>query len=569
MDSLPQTHIALAGYVLDPAAHALRDPEGRPIELRPQAFDVLCVLAERRGELVTKETLFARVWPGLVVTDDSLVQAVGDIRRAFGEAGRNLVRTVPRRGYLLAATASVAAAGATRGPAPGLRPPSEDNPVAADARAADAEPRRHWRFVAATSIGCLAIVLAWAAWRGAADPPARRGQPSIAVLPFRAPTVEGEPLARDLAANLVSELGRSADLRVMASQSSFALADERLPLPEIGRRLRSRYLVGGTVRRDGERLAMTIDLLDSDEGQVVWSASHDVDRESLAAAQRALVERIAGSLQARVARREERRALEAAPRSFDVVALTAQGRTLLRRYSAEGIREARRLFEEAIRRDPGYAPAWIALGQVNNVDIGTRLTGEWDQRRTPEVVAQLERAIALQPDLPLAHLALSEAQGVGGAFDASLASASQCLRLSPNDAGCLYALGAAELRVGRVADAVTHLEQARDRNPVAPAYLAAFYGSALWAARRHEDALRVADECLALAPDFHRCRVDRVSALAELGLAAEARDEAGRLLQRAPKLTATEFAGGFAPAARALRERRLHVARAVGVPAGL
>lgn len=566
MNALPLTRIELAGgWVLDRMAHALRDPEGRPLELRPQAFDVLCVLAEHRGEVVTKETLFARVWPGLCVTDDSLVQAVGDIRRAFGEAGRSLVRTVPRRGYLLEAAAPEGA----RGPGPRLRAPVDDTGRAAKVPAAPSAPSERWRFVSLVAAGCLFIAVATAAWRWSAEPPPHRGQPSVAVLPFRAPTPEGEPLARDLAANLVSELGRSADLRVVASQSSFALADERLPLQEIGRRLRSRYLVGGTVRRGGERLAMTIELLDSDAGRVVWSASHDVDRESLAAAQRALVERIAGSLQARVARQEERRVLEAAPRSFDAVALTAQGRTLLRRYSAEGIREARGLFEAAIRLEPDYAPAWVALGQVNNVDIGTRLTGEWDQRRTAEVVAQLERAIALQPDLPMAHLALSEAQGVGGAFDASLASASQCMRLSPNDAGCLYALGAAQLRVGRVAEALSNLEQARDRNPVAPAYLAAFYGSALWAARRHEDALRVADECLAMAPDFHRCRVDRVSALVELGRIAEARDEAVRLLQRAPKLTATEFAGGFAPAAVALRERRLLVAGAVGVPGAL
>src|SRR5690242_19327969 len=79
--------MALAGgCVLDRATHVLRDAAGRPIELRPQAFDVLCVLAEHRGALVSKETLFARVWPGLVVTDDSLVQAIGDIRRALGEA---------------------------------------------------------------------------------------------------------------------------------------------------------------------------------------------------------------------------------------------------------------------------------------------------------------------------------------------------------------------------------------------------------------------------------------------------------------------------------------------------
>lgn len=115
--SPPQARIALAGgYVLDLAGHALRDSAGRPVELRPQAFDVLRMLVEHRGELVTKEALFSRVWPGLVVTDDSLVQAVGDIRRALGEAGRGLVRTVPRRDYLLEADSpSTAASGSMAG----------------------------------------------------------------------------------------------------------------------------------------------------------------------------------------------------------------------------------------------------------------------------------------------------------------------------------------------------------------------------------------------------------------------------------------------------------------------
>ncbi len=89
------------GFVLDLRGHALRDPTGRPLDLRPQAFDVLRLLALHPGELVTKEELLAAVWPGLVVTDDSLVQAVGDIRRAFGESGHRLLKTVPRRGYVL------------------------------------------------------------------------------------------------------------------------------------------------------------------------------------------------------------------------------------------------------------------------------------------------------------------------------------------------------------------------------------------------------------------------------------------------------------------------------------
>ena len=542
------------GFVLDLRGHRLQDSTGQALELRPQAFDVLRLLALRPGELVTKDELLAAVWPGLVVTDDSLVQAVGDIRRAFGEAGHRLIRTVPRRGYLLA-TADDASPSSTLASVPAVSSPNRRWHPPAEAVAA-----------LVTAAVAVAGLLAWQALTFSAPTDSAGRTPSIAVLPFKAPAPEGEALARDIAASLVSELARSPDLRVVSSQSSFAVAEGHAPLAEIGRTLRSRYLVDGTVRRERERLTIVVDLVDSEDGRVVWSSTNEVDRNTLAEVQRMLVGRIAGSLQVRVSGREERRALEQPPRNLDVVALTAQGRMLLRRYSPESIREARRLFERALEIDPQYAQAWVALGQVNNVDIGLRLTGEWDRRRSPEVVAQLQRAIALQPDLPMAYLVLSEAEGVAGHFDAALAAGEKCLRLSPNDAGCVYALGAAQLRLGDVDAALRQLGEARDLNPAAPAYLSAFYATSLWGVRRFDDALRVTDECLMLAPDFGRCRVDRVATLVEFGRMDDPRREAAQLRQRMPGVTAEDFAAGFADTASDLRTRRMAAAKAVGLP---
>lgn len=98
---LPRTRIA--GLVLDLEARLLRDAAGRPVPLRPQAWAVLRLLALNAGRLVTKDELLTGVWPGLVVTDGSLAQAISDVRSALGPAGRDLVKTVARRGYLLAA----------------------------------------------------------------------------------------------------------------------------------------------------------------------------------------------------------------------------------------------------------------------------------------------------------------------------------------------------------------------------------------------------------------------------------------------------------------------------------
>src|SRR5258708_4079018 len=93
--------LRLNGHLLDLEQGQLHDPHGRLVQLRPQALAVLLELGRRPGELITKRDLNARVWPGVSVTDDSLVQCVVEIRRALHDNRQRVVRTMPRRGYLL------------------------------------------------------------------------------------------------------------------------------------------------------------------------------------------------------------------------------------------------------------------------------------------------------------------------------------------------------------------------------------------------------------------------------------------------------------------------------------
>jgi TolB-like protein/DNA-binding winged helix-turn-helix (wHTH) protein len=550
------SRLTLADFVLDLGREALLDAQGQVVELRPQAYQVLRHLALNSGQLVTKDELMSSVWPGSVVTDDSLVQAIGDVRRALGDAGRHLVKTVPRRGYRLVAAAMG----------------SEASGRGDDTAGAAAGHGRRWLAMG----GALAVLLiAGALWRGLAwDDNARPGierggTPSIAVMAFTGPA--GDPdtdaLARDVAADLVSELARSPGLRVVASQSSFQFAGGQTPLAEIGQRLRSRYIAAGTVRREGERLRIVVELLDSQDGKVLWSSANFVDRTSLAATQLALVSRIAGTLQTKVSGTEQRQALAQPPKSLDVYVLVARGKAMHQRFTAQGMRDARRLFEQALAIDPDYAAAWAHLGITNTVDIGLRLTGEWDKRRLDEVLTQIRRAITLQPDLPIAYLALAQAQALARNFDAMLDAAQRTCQLSPNDADCFFILGHAQYRLGQVEAAAHNFEQALDRNPMAPAYLPAFYATALWGSRRLDEAVRIADECLAKAPDFWRCRQDRIAALVELDRVPEARAETARLLAQTPQMTAESFGSTFADTATALRQRRIAAARAAGVPA--
>jgi adenylate cyclase len=567
------TRVSVAGCVLDLGREALIDPEGRPVDLRPQAYQVLRYLVLNAGRLVTKDELIAAVWPNVVVTDDSLVQAIVSVRRALGDEGHEVIKTVSRRGYIMVADAVTHDARPDEIPpillgveASAAAPASEETDVASRSRARRALPL----LVA----GGLTLVVAAVGWwiardREAAPAPAAIGaRASIAVLAFSDPrgSPEGELLARGVAQDLISELARSHDLRVVSHQSSFAFAGKSTPLAEIGQRLRSRYLVGGTVSREGDSLRLVVDLLDSQDGQIVWSSVQVLDHSTVFTARDALVRRIAGSVQTKLHRTEERRALTQPPKTMDVYALTERGNEVIHRYNGAAMVEARGLLEQALAIDPDYARAWAWLGMVNAIDAGLRLTGEWSPDRMPEILAQIQRAIALEPDLPIAYVALSQAQGLARDFPAALAAAERCIELAPNDADCLFVMGKANMDLGQVEKAVHYMEQSLDLNPTPPIFFPAFYATALWGVHRPDAALRATDECLSRAPGFWRCRKDRIVSLVELGRLAEARTETSVLLAQVPTMTANRFGLDFAESAVALRERRVADAIAAGVP---
>jgi TolB-like protein/DNA-binding winged helix-turn-helix (wHTH) protein/tetratricopeptide (TPR) repeat protein len=569
--------MSVGGCVLDLACEALIDPEGKPVDLRPQAYQVLRYMALNAGRLVTKDELITAVWPNVVVTGDSLVQAIGNVRRALGDERHEVIKTVSRRGYIMVANAVMPDAAIPDAlPSKFERVSSglETTGEAPKFEATEVASRPSTKRSVFIVIGGLVLTTTALGWwmvrdhEAAPAPAAIGGRPSIAVLAFSDPkgSADGSLLARGVAQDLVSELARSHDLRVVSHQSSFAFAGGATPLAEIGQRLRSRYLVDGTVSREGDSLRLVVDLLDSQDGHIVWSSVQMLDHSTVFTARDALVRRIAGTVQSRLHRTEERRALTHPPKTMDVYALTERGHEILHRYNAPAMVEARRLLEQALAIDPDYAPAWAMLGIVNTVDSGLGLTGEWNRGRLPEVIAQIHRAITLEPDLPGAYAALSEAQNLMHDFDAALAAAQHCLELAPNDADCFYAMGKASNALGQVEQAVKYFEQALDLNPMPPAYLSAFYATPLWGVHRPDAALRAADDCLAKAPDFWRCRQDRLVSLVELGRLADARTEASALLARVPTMTAEQFAVAFADSVVALRQRRVADAIAAGVP---
>lgn len=246
----------------DPENLELRDAEGNAIALRRQSADVLGYLAARAGEIVAKEELVSAIWKEVAVTDDSLVQCIGDIRRALGPGGKACLQTVRRRGYrLMPSDFAPAIEGATTPP-----------------------PKRSWlpRAVVAGLTALSLAAIAWSLWPidrfdgGSGSEPER---PVVAVLPFSNPTDDPDQqyFVDGLTEDITTDLSRVSGLRMISSASTFALRDVQGTPIERARDLGADFVLTGSTRRENRRVRVTASLTEVASGQNIWADRYDRD----------------------------------------------------------------------------------------------------------------------------------------------------------------------------------------------------------------------------------------------------------------------------------------------------
>jgi TolB-like protein len=364
-----QRQVRLPLHIVDLAADELRSRSGDHVDLRPRSYAVLRLLAENAGRLVTKDAIIAKVWDDVAVTEDSLTQCIADIRKAIGDDDRRVLRTVPRKGYFLV-------------------------PSRREAQLAGRVPDR----------------------------------PSLAVMPFM--SIGGEDaLGIGIASQIINELARNKDLRLLARDSSFALANQNMMAQEIGEHLGARYLVEGTTQRIVDTLLVDVQLIDALEGTVSWGDRFSVVAANVLQVQREIATKIAGSLHSGMREAEKHAILGAGPRDLNVYELTLRGIARKHQFSPEATRAGRADLEEAIRRDPNYAPAWAYLAWINLSDMLLQFTGEWQLSQLVDAIGQFNRAIELDPNFPAPYQGLSQALIYADDVAQSLAVARRAVEL--------------------------------------------------------------------------------------------------------------------------------------------
>jgi adenylate cyclase len=447
---------------------------GEEVPLRPKTYAVLRLLVENSGRLVSKDELFAAVWPGIAVTDDALVQSIGELRRAFGQDGSRLIRTVPRRGYRFEAAVSpdppvadVSGSGA---------PPRSSDPAGGRApdrsgieeRSTGASPSR--MLAVAALVIFLASAALWIAselgFRGVADTgtsPAG-AKPAIAILPFQNESEAGQEYFADgLTQDLINALGRFSELTVLSWNAVLPYRSKSATPDEIANRLAARYQVEGSVRQAGGKVRVAAQLADAD-GRVLWSSRFDDTLADLFALQDKITSQIAQALAIRVTQIEQRRVSSKPTENLEAYDSVLRARPALQHPARASIVEARTLLRRAIQMDPNYAAAYAALAETYLIAVAMGWAeSPTDFLNRAEELA--DKALGIDGSEVRAHIVLGRIDIFYHRYQEARGRLERAIAINPNDAGALAGRGNLLMWLGQTDAAIDALEQARRIDP--------------------------------------------------------------------------------------------------------
>lgn len=459
---------------------------GAPAEAQPKVFDLLLYLIEHRDRVVDKDELLERIWPGTVVSESALTQALRKARALVGDDGERqaVIRTVQRRGFRFVAQLADSEAPATR-----------------------------------------------------PETPAQ----SVAVLPFAdmSPERDQEYFCDGMAEEIINELTRSTRstrLRVAARTSSFAWKQRAADVREIGTALGVATVLEGSVRKAGERLRVTAQLIDATTGFHLWSDRWDRPLGDMFSIQDEIASGVARALRSP--------AETAAPAPVSAEELYRRGLVYLHRFSQRSQRFAMDLFRQALALDPKLGRAWAGLAG-SHVLLYRYATATEEHRAAAASCAA--RAIELEPGAPESWVAQGGAHTLHGDYERALAAFARAVELGPALFEAHYYYGRACYETGRYAQAAALFERASTLRPddyQALVFAAQSYHS-LGEPERARDARRrqllAAERALGADPTDTRALVLSIASLVEAGRVEDARAWMSRVVALDPDEPNTHY----------------------------
>ena len=451
-----------------------RDGDG--VHLEPKVMKLLCFLVEHPGEVVTRETLLDHVWAGQVVEDDALSAAVIKLRKALGDRARHpsYIETVPKRGYRL--IANVEPLDATRNPG-----------------------------------GTIA---------------SEQTRPGIAVLPFENLSDEPEQryFADGMSEDIISALSRARTFRVSARGSSFTYRDSQVDIRTVASELGVRYVLEGSVRKNGDRVRVTVRLVDVESDAQIWAERFDRVITDVFKVQDEITDLVVGALEPELGYAERSQIRSRTTESLSAWEHYQRGLDHMYQRTVEHDALAEEEFQRAMNLDAGFPAPLAALAYTLAQNIYQSPPDEVYRARTTEAIKVATQAIALDPGNALAHCALGRALSNSRQFDRALDPSRKAVELNPSSATCTRNLGFVLLHSGDAESAVSQLKRALQLSPRDPETWSFCHGIAMsyLALRNFELALVWVERALVAPNPTPWTQLTRAAVLGWLGRLEEA-----------------------------------------------
>lgn len=570
-----------AGFEFDPVRAELKGPDGVPRPLRPKAELLLRQFLTHPGRLLAREELMDVLWPSAVVTDDSLVQCVGELRAVLDDRGQSLIRTVPRRGYRFDAevTRGVPELTDLRPQASATRPPTAAEQGAGEPAPVRSRRRLGVTLAAATLVAVAVAVAALATWRWLA-PTAPRIDDEIAtrhvvaVMPLRVADTSSSTL-RELADRLGDQI--AVQLAVRPGTRSIGRARTALlgdaPLTQIAGTLHATYVLTGFLSRaPGGATTVELQLVAAPDGAVLgaerFALPASPDDEALSGVGQEVMNFVRG----RAGEVDDARATRPGhvPDAADLTLLAWND--VNRRRGPELAASARARFAEALRQDPSSIIALQGLGAAH---LQQRTP---DTQLTPAQIAEgeraIERVVRLSPDDATAAILWGNLQILKGRPDLAIPSFEKSNRLLPGYTNGHLMLGRALLSVGRTTEVQAEVERAvrlaslmHDTSRTSAAWTLAAEAALM----QHDDAraLEFARRAVAEYPMSREGHAVLAAVEALSGMPQEAAAEMATYRRAAPRATIADY-DNYRPSANpayvAERGRLYEGLRLAGLP---
>jgi adenylate cyclase len=366
-------------------------------------------------------------------------------------------------------------------------------------------------------------------------------KPSLAVLPFAnmSNDPEQEFFSDGIAEDIITALSRYPSLFVIARNSCFTYKGRAVDVKQVGRELGVRYVLEGSMRKAGNRIRVTAQLVETETGKHVWAERYDRDLADIFAVQDEITEAVTIAIAPAIARAEQQRAMRKSPESLDAWGAYQRGLSELINFTADANAAAEKFFEQAIRLDPTFSGGYVGLAYAKFQFARLQRRGLSEALSSIKTLAR--RAITLDSSDAGARSCLSWAFHIEGDQESAIAEAERALALCPNLGSAHRNLGAALLFSGRPREGLASLEAALRLDPrnerVLPHHLLRV-AIALYYAREYESAVEAAKRAIRAYPDFPFAPYQWVAAaLGQL----ERTEEARAALEKAIAVTPAAF----------------------------